>query len=132
MKLDRARHTILPPSKFGLVQITRERVRPVTNIITVEKCPACDGTGEIKASLLLVDDIENNIRYLCSEQNEGTLTLQVHPFLATYLKDGFFTLKSYQWKWYKKFKKWIKIEPISAYHLMEYHFLNKEGEEIKL
>ncbi len=132
MKLDRARHTILPPSKFGLVQLTRERVRPATDIITVEKCPACDGTGEIKSSLLFVDDIENNINYLCSEQNESSLVLQVHPFLATYLRNGFWKLNSFQWKWYKKFKRWIKVEPISSYHMMEYHFLNQQGEEIKL
>ncbi|MEP7263966.1 MAG: Rne/Rng family ribonuclease [Bacteroidota bacterium] len=130
MKTDTARHTILPPSKFGLVQITRERVRPVTNIITVEKCPACDGTGEIKASSLLVDDVENNIRYLCQEQNESSLTLQVHPYLAAFFKEGLW--KSYQWKWFRKYKKWITVEPISSYHVMEYHFLNKQGEEIKI
>jgi ribonuclease G len=132
MKQDRARHTILPPSKFGLVQLTRERVRPVTDIKTVEKCPACDGTGEIKSSMLLVDDIENNIRYLCSEQNEKSLVLQVHPFLASFLRDGLLRFKSHQWKWYKQYHRWIKIESISSYHLMEYHFLNKQGEEIKL
>lgn len=130
MKTDTARHTILPPSKFGLVQITRERVRPVTNIITAEKCPACDGTGEIKASSLLADDIENNIRYLCQEQNESSLTLQVHPYLAAYFSKGLF--KSPQWKWFRKYKRWIKVEPISSYHFMEYHFLNKQGEEIKI
>lgn len=132
MKLDRARHTILPPSKFGLVQITRERVRPVTDIITAEKCPACDGTGEIKASMLLIDDIENNLRYLCREQNEKNLTLQVHPYVAAFLKIDFWKFKSFQWQWRKKFKRWIKVEPISAYHIMEYHFLNAQGEEIKL
>jgi ribonuclease G len=132
MKLDRARHTILPASKFGLIQLTRERVRPVTNIITVEKCPTCDGTGEIKASILLIDDIENNIRYLCQEQNEKSLTLHVHPYLAAYLTQGKYTFKSYQWKWFKKYKKWITIDPISALHFMEYHFFNNQGEEIKL
>lgn len=131
MKSDRARHTILPPSKFGLVQITRERVRPVTDIVTVEKCPACDGTGEIKASMLLIDDIESNIRYLCREQNEQSLTLQVHPYLEAYFKKGGF-LNSRQWKWFKTYKKWIKVEPITSYHLMEFHFLNKQGEEIKI
>ena len=124
MKQDRARHTILPPSKFGLVQITRERVRPVTDIVTAEKCPACDGTGEIKASMLLIDDIENNLRYLCREQNEKNLTLQVHPYVAAFLKIDFWKFKSFQWQWRKKFKRWIKVEPISAYHIMEYHFLN--------
>jgi ribonuclease G len=132
MKQDRARHTILPPSKFGLVQITRERVRPVTDIVTAEKCPACDGTGEIKASMLLIDDIENNLRYLCREQNEKNLTLQVHPYVAAFLKIDFWKFKSFQWQWRKKFKRWIKVEPISAYHIMEYHFLNAQGEEIKL
>lgn len=132
MKQDRARHTILPPSKFGLVQITRERVRPVTDINTVEKCPACDGTGEIKASILLLDDIENNLRYLCQEQNEKGLTLQVHPYIAAYLHEGSWRLKSFQWKWYRKYKSWVHIEPISAYHIMEFHFLNGQGEEIKL
>ena len=131
MKNDKARHTILPPSKFGLVQITRERVRPVTNIITVEKCPACEGTGEIKASSLLADDIENNIRYLCQEQNEKSLTLQVHPYIEAYFKQGAM-MKSLQWKWFFKYKKWITVEPISTYHLMEFHFLNKQGEEIKI
>lgn len=132
MKSDRARHTILPPSKIGLVQITRERVRPVTDIVTVEKCPACDGTGEIKASLLLLDDIENNLRYLCQEQNEKNLTLQTHPFVAAYLKKDFWKMQSYQWQWRKKFKHWVDIEPISSYHIMEFHFLNEQGEEIKL
>lgn len=132
MKQDRARHTILPPSKFGLVQLTRERVRPVTDIVTSEKCPACDGTGEIKASMLLLDDIENNLRYLCQEQNEKGLTLQTHPYVAAYLKKNYWKLTSFQWQWRKKFKRWIKVEPISSYHLMEYHFLNAQGEEIKL
>ena len=132
MKQDRARHTILPPTKFGLVQITRERVRPVTDIITAEKCPACDGTGEIKASLLLIDDIENNLRYLCEEQNEKGLTLQTHPFVAAFLKNNFWKFKSFQWQWRKKYKRWINLEPISSYHIMEFHFLNGQGEEIKL
>lgn len=132
MKIDRARHTILPPSKFGLVQLTRERVRPVTDISTVEKCPACEGTGEIKSSLLLLDDMENNIRYLCKEQNEKKLTLQVHPFVYAFLRKGHFLMRSQQWSWKKKYGSWIHLEPISSYHLMEYHFLNQQGEEIKL
>ena len=56
MLLDRAKHTILPPSKFGLVQITRQRVRPEMNIITNEKCPSCDGTGENED--ILLDDTD--------------------------------------------------------------------------
>jgi len=129
MKKDRAKHTILPPSKFGLVQITRQRVRPETKVITSEKCPACDGTGEIKASILLIDDIKNNIRYILTEQNEKSVLLRVHPYIAAFLTKDFFSLR---WKWSREFKKKIKVEAVASYHLMEYHFFNPKGEEIKI
>lgn len=131
MKRDRAKHTILPPSKFGLIQITRQRVRPETNIITVEKCPACDGTGEIKASILLIDEIENNLRYFVQEQNEKELILTVHPFLESYLNKGLF-LNSITHKWKKKYKAKLKVNADSRYHFMEYHFFNKMEEEIRI
>jgi len=131
MKRDRAKHTILPPSKFGLIQITRQRVRPETNITTVEKCPACNGTGEIKASILLVDEIENNLRYFVQEQNEKELFLTVHPYLEAYLNKGML-LNSKVHKWRKKFKVKLKVTASSSYHIMEYHFFNKLEEEIKI
>lgn len=129
MKRDRAKHTILPPSKFGLVQITRQRVRPETKIITAEKCPACDGTGEIKASILLIDDIKNNARYILTEQNEKSVLIKVHPYIAAYLTKGIFSIR---WKWSREFRKKVKIEAVSSYHLMEFHFYNQSGEEIKI
>ncbi|REJ85268.1 MAG: ribonuclease E/G [Bacteroidetes bacterium] len=131
MKKDRAKHTILPPSKFGLVQITRQRVRPETNITTVEKCPACEGTGEIKASVLLIDEIENNLRYFVQEQNEKELVLIVHPFIEAYLNKGLF-LNSMAHKWKKKYKFKLKVLANNNYHFMEYHFFNKQEEEIKI
>lgn len=130
MRADRAKHNILPPSKFGLVQITRERVRPATNVITVEKCPACGGTGEIQASILLIDQIENKLQYIFSEQNENNITLCVHPFIEAYLTKGLFTSTFGRWK--RKFKKKMNIKAVSSYHFMEYHFLNKSEDEIKL
>ncbi len=129
MLLDRAKHTILPPSKFGLVQLTRQRVRPEMNIVTNEKCPACDGTGEIKASIILMDDIENNLNYILNEQNEKNITLCVHPYIEAYIKKG---LYSVQWKWFFNFSKWIKVKAVPSYYLTEFHFLNSKGEEIKL
>jgi ribonuclease G len=131
MKRDRAKHTILPPSKFGLIQITRQRVRPETNITTVEKCPACDGTGEIKASVLLVDDIENNMRYFVQEQNEKQLTIVVHPYLEAFLNKGLL-FNSIVHKWRKKYKSKITVTGNNNYHIMEYHFFNKVDEEIKI
>ncbi len=130
MSRDRAKHNILPPSKFGLIQITRQRVRPETKIAISEKCPACGGSGEIKPSILLIDEIENNLQYLLREQNEKSVTLCVHPFIEAYLTKGLFS--SIKKKWRTKFKKKIDIRPVSSYHFTEYHFLNQEEEEIKL
>jgi ribonuclease G len=129
MMLDRAKHTILPPSKFGLVQITRQRVRPEMNITTNEKCPACNGTGEIKASIILMDDIQNNLTYILNEQNEKNITLCVHPYIEAYIKKGLF---SCQWKWFFNYGKWIKVKGMPSYYLTEFHFLNSKEEEIKL
>jgi ribonuclease G len=128
MAKDNAKHTILPPSKFGLVQITRQRVRPEMNVEILEKCPACDGTGKIKPSIILIDEIENNIRYLLQDQNERYLRIAVHPFIYTFLKRGFFNM---QIKWFRKFNKWIPITSNASYHLLEYHFFNKNNDEIK-
>ncbi len=132
MKKDKARHNILPPSKFGVVQITRERVRPETNITTVEKCPACDGTGEIKASILLVDEIENNMRYFIKEQNEKQLTVTVHPYLEAYLNKGTFFKPSIVGQWKKKYKIKLLVNANNNYHIMEYHYFGKNEEEIKV
>jgi len=129
MSKDRAKHTILPPSKFGLVQITRQRVRPEMNVEIVEKCPVCDGSGEIKPSILFTDELENNLRYLIHDQNERNLTLTLHPYLFAFLTKGLF---SQRWKWYFKYNRWIKLKPMASYHFLEYHFFNKNNDEIKM
>lgn len=130
MAKDRAKHNILPPSKFGLIQITRQRVRPEMNIVTVEKCPTCGGTGEIQASVLIMDQIENNLRYILKDQNEPQVTLCVHPYLEAYITKGIFT--SLRRKWSSKFGKKIKVRAVSSYTFLEYHFLNKNEDEIKV
>jgi ribonuclease G len=129
MARDRAKHSILPPSKFGLVQITRQRVRPEMNVEILEKCPVCEGTGEIKPSVMQVDEIENNLRYLVRDQNERKLTLTVHPFIYAYLTHGWISIRM---KWFFKFKQWIRLKSVSSHHLLEYHFLNKQDDEIKI
>ena len=129
MSKDRAKHTILPPSKFGLVQITRQRVRPEMNVEIVEKCPVCDGSGEIKPSILFIDELENNLRYLIHDQNERNLLLTLHPFLYAYLTKGFYSQRI---KWFFKYKQWIKLKPMVSYHFFEYHFFNKNNDEIKM
>lgn len=129
MAKDHAKHTILPPSKFGLVQITRQRVRPENEIEVLEECPACNGSGKIRSSSLLIDEIESNIRTLITEQNEAYIKLTLHPFIFAYLTKGF---PSRQMKWYFKYKKWIHLEPVTSHHVLEYHFFNKIEDEIKM
>jgi ribonuclease G len=128
MAKDRAKHTVLPPSKFGLVQITRQRVRPEMEVLVTEQCPVCAGTGKVRSTVMLIDEIENNLDYLIQDQNEKKLTLNVHPFVHAYLTKG---LKSIQMKWYLKYRKWVSIHKTQDFHLLEYVFINAIGEEIK-
>ena len=129
MSRDKARHTILPLSKFGLMQITRQRVRPAIEVDVQEKCPFCDGTGTIKSSLVVVDEIESNLRYLCSSQNEKQLTIIVHPYVYAYLTKG---LLSIRLKWMYKYRVRLKVRPSESYGLLSYKFLNASGDEIAL
>ncbi len=130
MKPDRAKHAVLPISKFGLMQITRQRMKPEVNINTQEVCPSCAGTGKISSTLLLEDEIEKNLSYLITHQHKD-LTLVVHPIMYAYLtKGGIF--RSKQWKWRWKYGRKINIKENTNYHLTEFHFFDKHEEEIKL
>jgi ribonuclease G len=129
MSEDRAKHSILPPSKFGLVQITRQRVRPEMDIKTAETCPSCNGTGEAQATILLIDEIENNLRYILTQLNQKKISLHVHPFIEAYLTKGFYSV---QRRWFMKYKKWVKIHASDAYEFLEYRFQDANREEISL
>ncbi len=127
MKSDRAKHNILPPSRFGVVEITRQRVRPETEIITTETCPTCAGTGEVQASILLAEEIENNLKFLMLDKKEKNVAILCHPYLEAYFKRG---IMSKQLNWFFKFKKWIPVRGLSSNHLLEYTFVNAKNEEI--
>ena len=130
VKKDKAKHTVLPLSKFCLMQITRQRVRPAVDVDLSEVCPLCNGSGKIKSSMVVVDEIESDIKYLAQEQNEKSLTVIVHPFVRSYIIAGLF--KSIRRKWQKKYKIKIKIISSSDYGIMQYSFLNADNEEVKL
>lgn len=127
MEKDRAKHTILPATKFGLIQITRQRVRPETEVTVQEKCPVCDGKGKIRPSMIYIDEIENNLKYLLLDQNEKEVTLQVHPFVYAYLTKGFISIRR---KWMWKYHKTIHIQEVKSFHILQSCYLNKNGEEI--
>jgi ribonuclease G len=129
MKKDKAKSVILPLSKFGLMQITRQRVRPEMNITTGEACPHCKGTGKISASIMVADAINNNIDYIFTKQNEQKITLVLHPYLSAYFTKGF---PSMRMKWFFKYKKWIKIQTDTSLGLTTFEILNSSGEKIEL
>lgn len=129
MQRDRAKHNILPPSKFGVIEITRQRVRPETDINTSEQCPTCKGTGEVQASILFAEEIESNLNFLLEDRGVKQLSLHVHPYLEAYFTKG---LLSKRLRWFFKYKKWIPIRGITAYNLLEYTFMDKNNEEIPL
>ncbi|NQY10113.1 MAG: Rne/Rng family ribonuclease [Flavobacteriales bacterium] len=129
MANDRAKHKILPQSKFGLIQITRQRVRPEMDIKVSDKCPSCQGTGEVQSNLLMMDDIETKIKYIFDELKHSSLTMHVHPFLEAYLTKGMIS-KEKKWSW--AFRKRIKVKGIKFYEMVEYRFFASDGNEIKL
>ena len=129
MKSDRAKHNILPPSRFGVVEITRQRVKPETDIKTAEVCPTCNGTGEIQASILFAEEIESNLEFILNKKGEKDVSLIVHPYIHSYFTSGAI---SKQFKWFLKYKKWISVRALTANHLLEYRFERKDGSTIKI
>jgi ribonuclease G len=130
MVSDRARHSVLPISKFGLMQITRQRMKPEVNINTQEVCPSCKGTGKISSTLLLEDEIEKNLGYLITHKH-NPYKLIVHPIVYAYLTKGWFWQKKIS-KWKRKFGHTTNLEFDTSYHLTEFRFFDKNEEEIKL
>jgi ribonuclease G len=129
MKEDRSKFTILPLSKFGLMQITRQRVRPELNIVTQEICPTCNGSGKISASILIADTIEKNIDFILTKQNEKSLTAALHPYLFAYFRYG---VVSRQMKWFLKYHRWVHLEEDTSLGMTEFKFLNASREEIHI
>ena len=127
MKDDKAKHHILPPSKFGLIEITRQRVRPEMNIETKEGCPSCQGTGKVEASILIIDEIEQKLAQ--ASQKYNNIILKAHPFVASYITKGW--LKTIRRDWSKKFACKLTVEQDTTYHMLQYRFLNNERKVIR-
>lgn len=127
MKTDRAKHNILPLSKFGLMQITRQRVRPETHIEIKESCPTCRGTGEISPSVLLDKQIETQIAFLTREKHYKFLKIHVHPYISAYIRKG---LISKRMTWMAKYMVNLKIIPNASLGMVDYKFYNGFGDQI--
>jgi len=129
MQNDRAKHNILPISKFGLMQITRQRIRPEIEIETVEMCPVCEGTGQIQPTAFLVDEIEQTLKNIVQEKKIKFTELRVHPFLYAFFTKGLFS-KRLQWSF--KYKIHLKVTQNKNFHLLEYEFFDASGQNVQL
>ena len=125
---DRARHNVLPLTKFGLMQITRQRVRPVTEIKTNEKCPMCHGTGEITPSILIDETLERQLAYYVKEKNIKSFILKVNPILNAYLNKGLFA--SIRKKWCRKYACSIRMQESSDFGILQAEWFRKNGDRI--
>ena len=129
MQNDRARHNILPLSKFGLMQITRQRVRPAMNINVEEVCPTCFGKGTIKSSLLFTDQLERKINYLVKKIGEKKFTLLVHPYVAAYINKGFISLKR---RWQLKYGFGVKVIASQKLAFLQYEFYDRNNQFVDM
>ena len=129
MQKDRARHNILPLSKFGLMQITRQRVRPAMDVNVEETCPTCNGTGKIKSSILFTDQLERKIDRLVNKIGIAKFYLHVHPYVAAYINQGLISLRR---KWQFKYGFGVHIIPSQKLAFLQYEFYDANGEFIDM
>ena len=129
MANDRARHNILPLSKFGLMQITRQRVRPALDITTTEACPSCFGKGQVQPSLLFTDKLDEKLDYLVNTLQVKKFTMYIHPFVEAYVKKGLFSLYS---KWRRKYGRSFKLLPDQSLAYLQYKVIDHDGKELDL
>ena len=128
---DRAKHNVLPLTKFGLMQITRQRVRPATEINTAETCPLCHGTGKIASSMLIDEQIERRLAYYVNEKKMDRLTLKVSPILGAYLTRTKGLLgSSYLKDWKKKYRCKIDLVEITDFFVLQNEFFNSKGDKL--
>ena len=129
MANDRAQHTVLPLSKFGLMQITRQRTKPEIKINTSEICPMCGGTGQVTPTILIIEDIDRDIKFILNSGNKSKLFVHVHPYIYSFLKFGWI---SQQLKWLFQYGKWIRLRVNDTFSVNEYKILDESNDEIKL
>ena len=129
MSHDRAKHNILPLSKFGLIQITRQRVRPEHKLNTDEVCPSCCGTGQISPTINLIERIESDIKHITKVLKVSDVTLKAHPVIAGYITKGLFSILT---KWKFKYGFGIKVMPTSNFNYLEYSYIDKKQKKIQL
>ena len=129
MQKDRAKHNILPLSKFGLMQITRQRVRPAMDVNVEETCPTCHGTGKIRSSILFTDQLESKIDRLVNKIGIRKFYLHVHPYVAAYINKGVISLKI---QWQMKYGLGVHVIPSQKLAFLQYEFYDSDKQFIDM
>ncbi|MBQ9216137.1 MAG: Rne/Rng family ribonuclease [Prevotella sp.] len=129
MQKDRAKHNILPLSKFGLMQITRQRVRPAMSVNVDETCPTCFGKGTIKSSILFTDTLESKIDTLVNKIGIRKFYLHVHPYVAAYINKGVFSLKR---QWQMRYGLGVRVIPSQKLAFLQYEFYDTDRQFIDM
>ena len=129
MEADRAKHNVLPLTKFGLMQITRQRIRPVTEINTSEQCPVCHGTGKIHSSVVIDEEIERKIAFYVIEKGVRSITLKTSPILGAYLKRGLFN--SFVSRWKKRYKVKLELQEVTDFTVLQNEMYNEKGDKLE-
>ncbi|MCR5408754.1 MAG: Rne/Rng family ribonuclease [Bacteroidales bacterium] len=128
MENDRAKHNVLPLTKFGLMQITRQRIRPVTEINTTETCPLCHGTGKIHSTVVIDEEIERKISFYVIEKGLRSLVIRTSPILGAYLRRGMFN--SFLSKWRKRYRVKIELQEVTDFTVLQVEMLNEKGDKL--
>jgi ribonuclease G len=128
MSADKTKHNILPLTKFGILQITRQRVRPEMHIETAETCPTCSGSGKAQPAILFPELVKSELSMVIGEYQPAKIEVALHPFVAAYLTKGFY---SEERKWRKELGCKIKINAVESLHFMDFKFYNQLGEELR-
>lgn len=127
MATDKAKHTVLPLSKFGLMQITRQRIRPVAVQDIQDVCPTCNGTGKIEPTILLEKKIENQISFLSQDRKCRYVKLVVSPYVAAYLRSGFVSLRM---KWVMRYRTWVSIHTDQSLGIVDVRYHDRKGHNL--
>jgi ribonuclease G len=127
MASDKAKHTVLPLTKFGLMQITRQRIRPVAVSDIRDVCPTCNGTGKIEPTILLDRKIENQISFLVQDRKKRYVRLVVSPYVAAFLRRRLWSLRM---KWMCKYNVWIDIRSNQSLGMVDVRYQDRKGKNL--
>ena len=125
---DPAKTNIIGMSDFGLIQITRQRIRPSVINSVSNVCPMCGGSGNVVTQDTILTDIESWISKFKHSTGYRAIDLYVNPYLKSYLTKGLF---STQWKWMTKYHVRVSLVGDDKISLNEFH-VTLAGSEVDI